>query len=133
MSSASAQEVKKLMKNKNIGIVPILHDKTQKLIGVLTDRDLCLGVLVDGKNPKELKAADFMSKNPLTCKAEDDLQKAEDQMKKRQIGRIPIVDERGLCGGTISQADVALKGGQAEEVYEMVREIFKRSARAKVA
>ena len=132
-TSASAQEAAQFMKEENIGIVPVLDEKTQKLVGVVTDRDLCLGVVAGGKNPNEVKASEYMSKNPFTCRTEDDIQKAEEHMKKHQIGRIPVVDQNGLCIGIISQADIALKGGQPKEVFETVREISKRSARAQAA
>lgn len=132
MTSASAQEVAQLMKEENIGIVPILDEKTQKLMGVVTDRDLCLGVVAGGKNPKEAKASEFMSKNPHTCREEESVQKAEEQMKKGKIGRIPVVDSNGLCVGIISQADIALRGGQPKEVFDTFRAVSQRSTRVRV-
>jgi CBS domain-containing protein len=126
---ASVQQAAQLMKQENIGILPVIDQKTQKLVGVVTDRDLCLGVIASGKNAKEAKVSDFMSKNLFTCRPEDDLQKAEALMKEYHIGRIPVVDANGACLGIVSQEDIALKGGQPQEVYETFREVAKRSAR----
>lgn len=129
-TSASAQQAAQLMKQENIGILPVVDEKTQKLLGVVTDRDLCLGIIAGGKNANEAKLSELMSKNPFTCKAEDDLLKAEQYMKQHHIGRIPVVDQNGRCVGIISQADIALKGGQPQEVYETFREVARRSTRA---
>lgn len=54
-SSASAQQATQLMKQENIGILPVIDEKTQKLVGVVTDRDLCLEVIASGKNASEAK------------------------------------------------------------------------------
>lgn len=129
-SSASAQQAAQMMKQENIGILPVIDEKTQKLVGVVTDRDLCLGVIASGKNPSEAKLSELMSKNPFTCKPEEDIQKAEQYMKEHHVGRIPVVDQNGACVGIISQADIALKGGQPQEVYDTFREVARRSARA---
>lgn len=129
-SSASAQQAAQLMKQENIGILPVIDEKTQKLAGVVTDRDLCLGVIASGKNPSEAKLSEFMSKNPFTCNPEDDLQKAEQYMKQHHVGRIPVVDQNGTCIGIISQADIAIKGAQPQAFYETFREVAKRSTRA---
>jgi CBS domain-containing protein len=129
-SSTSAQQAAQLMKQENIGILPVVEEKTQRLMGVVTDRDLCLGVIAGGKNPSEAKLSELMSKDPFTCKPEDDLQKAEQHMKQHHVGRIPVVDQNGACVGIISQADIALKGTQPQAFYETFREVAKRSTRA---
>ncbi len=132
-ASASAQEAAQLMEKENVGILPVTDDRTGRLVGVLTDRDLCLGVIAKGRNPKEAKVSDFMSRSIFTCGPDDDLQKAEDLMKKQQIRRIPVLDADGLCVGIISQGDLALKLEQPVEVYETVRAISRRAARVKAA
>lgn len=129
-SSASAQQAALLMKEENVGILPVIDEKTQKLVGVVTDRDLCLGVIASGKNPHEAKLSELMSKNPFTCNPEDDLQKTEQYMKQHHVGRIPVMDQNGYCVGIISQADIALKGAQPQAFYETFREVAKRSTRA---
>jgi CBS domain-containing protein len=128
-ASGSTQQAAQLMKQENIGILPVVDDKTQKLVGVVTDRDLCLGVVGGGKNPQQAKVSEFMSKNVLTCKPDDDLNTAEQRMKQNHVGRIPVVDQSGYCIGIISQGDIALKGGKPQEVYETFREVARRSAR----
>ncbi len=128
--SGSAQQAAQLMKQENIGILPVVDEKTQRLMGVVTDRDLCLGVIAGGMNAGEAKLSDLMSKSPFTCNPEDDIQKVEQQMKQHHIGRIPVVDQNGACIGIISQADIAMKGAQPQAFYETFREVAKRSTRA---
>ena len=128
-SSASAQQAARLMKQENIGILPVIDEETQKMVGVVTDRDLCLGVIASGESAGEAKLSELMSKNPFICKPEDDIQKAEQQMKQHHIGRIPVVDENGHCIGIISQSDIALKGAQPQAFYETFREVARRSSR----
>ena len=127
-ASASAQEAAQILKEDDIGSVPIVSDESQKLVGILTDRDLCLAVVAEGLHPAEVKVAECMTRNPIACKPQDDLEKAEALMKEHQIRRIPIVDETGSCVGIIAQADIALRE-RPEEVHETVQAISRPERR----
>lgn len=114
----------KIMRDEDVGIVPVVEEN-QKLVGVVTDRDLCLGVVAEGKHPREVKIADCMSEELITCKPEDNVQKAQELMQEYQVRRIPVVDNQGRIVGMIAQADIALKVGKPEEVTETVKNISK--------
>lgn len=125
--SASTVEAARIMRDEDVGIVPVV-EQNQQLRGVVTDRDLCLQVIAEARNPQEVKVEECMSEDLVTCKPEDDVQKAADLMKEHQVRRIPVVDDQGRLVGMIAQADIALKLGKPKEVTETVKEISKPAA-----
>ena len=113
-----------LMKSKNIGpILVIENEQTQRLVGIVTDRDLALKVVAEGRDPKTTKVEAVMTRKVVTCRADDDLQKALDTMAEHQLRRIPVVDNDHKILGIIAQADVATRVDQPEKTAEMVKEI----------
>jgi CBS domain-containing protein len=121
--AAHAQAVALIMSEEDVGVVPVIDGKSKQLVGIVTDRDLCLDVVAEGKSPQEVPVSAVMNTAPVTCLADDDLQVCLDRMKEHQLRRIPIVDEKGHCVGIISQRDIALHVTQPTEVYETVRAI----------
>ena len=127
----SATEIAKVMKADNIGCVPICEDRrSKKLVGLVTDRDLALKVVAEGRDPNRTVAKDIMSRKPVTCGAEDKWESALDAMEKNQVRRIPVVDGNQKLVGIIAQADVAIRGGQPEKTAAVVEEISRPSLRA---
>ena len=113
-----------LMKSENVGSIPVIeNEQTQKLIGIVTDRDLTLKIVAEGRDTKSTKVDAVMTHKVVTCRAEDDLQKALDAMAEHQLRRIPIVDANNRVVGIIAQADVATRVDQPEKTAEMVKEI----------
>src|SRR5205807_6940659 len=97
-----------LMKNHNIGSVPVVSDRSQmKEAGIVTDRDLTLRVVAEQRDYYRTKVSDIMSQDLVTCRASDDYDEVIAAMKKRQIRRVPVVDDDGRLVGIIAQADVA--------------------------
>ena len=120
----------KLMKVGNIGAIPVVEDEQhRKLVGIVTDRDLALHIVAEGRDPKSTKVAAVMTGNVVTCMADDDLQKALDAMASHQLRRIPIVDSANTLVGIIAQADVATRADQPEKTAEVVKEISQASAK----
>jgi CBS domain-containing protein len=126
-ATATAQAAALIMSEEDVGVVPVV-DEQDRLMGVVTDRDLCLDVIAGGKNPQEIRIREVLHADLVTCRPEDDIERCLEQMKSHQIRRIPITDEDGRCVGIISQGDIALKVRQAEEVHDTVREISKSGA-----
>ena len=117
-----------LMKTENVGPIPVVGDEqTKKLVGIVTDRDLALNVVAEGRDPKSTKVGDVMTTGVIACRTDDDLEKATTAMEEHQVRRIPIVDETDRIVGIIAQADVA-RLGQNTETAEVVSEISKPSA-----
>jgi CBS domain-containing protein len=116
----------KLMKSGNIGSIPVIENQqTQKLVGIVTDRDLALKVVAEERDTKSTKVEAVMTHKVVTCHAEDDTQKALDAMSEHQLRRIPIVDSDNKILGIIAQADVATRVNQSEKTAAMVKGISK--------
>jgi CBS domain-containing protein len=119
-----------LMKRGNIGsILVIENETTQKLVGIITDRDLALKIVAEGRDSKSVKVDQVMTRKMVTCRADDDLQKALDAMSEHQLRRIPIVDNDSKILGVIAQADIATRVNQPEKTAAMVKEISRSSAK----
>jgi CBS domain-containing protein len=113
-----------LMKSENVGSIPVVeNEQTRKLIGIVTDRDLTLKIVAEGRDAKSTKVDAVMTHKVVTCRAEDDLQKALDAMAEHQLRRIPVVDNDNKIVGIIAQADVATRVDQPEKTAQMVKEI----------
>lgn len=111
-----------IMKKEDCGAVPIINSEG-KCTGIVTDRDICLGVVLDGKDPNTAKLHQVMTPSPVTCGADDDLDSVVKKMEDHQIRRIPVVDGSGKCLGIIAQADLALSAEEKEQVLEMVEAV----------
>jgi CBS domain-containing protein len=124
----TVSRVAKLMKTEDVGSVPVCEGRhSRKLVGIVTDRDLTIHVVAEGRDPNSVTAREVMTRNPLTCSPEDDLEKAVRSMQTEQVRRIPIVDETGALVGIISQADIALRGSRPERTGELVEDISRHS------
>lgn len=117
------------MKKEKVGSIPVIeNEKTKKLIGIVTDRDLALQVIADGRDAKATKVADVMTQDVVTCGVDDDVQDAVDAMADNQLRRIPVVDHDLMIVGIISQADVATRVDEPQETAKMVKEISQPTA-----
>jgi CBS domain-containing protein len=120
----SVAKAAELMKSRNIGSVPVIeNERTQKLVGIVTDRDLALTIVAVGRDAKSTNVDAVMTYKIVSCLADDDLQKALDAMAKQKLRRIPIVVHDNKIVGIITQADVATRINQPEQTAQMVKEI----------
>jgi CBS domain-containing protein len=120
-------EVAKLMTRNDCGEIPVV-DSTDRIVGVVTDRDIVCRVVAEGKNPGAYTAETCMSGPVVTVGAGATLNDVIAVMEKHQIRRVPVVDERESCIGIISQADVSW-AHIPSEVGELVREVSRDTAR----
>ncbi len=119
----SAQAVAKIMKTYDVGAIPVVADmNSRRLVGIVTDRDLCCTVVAEGLVPEIISAQEAMTPNPVTCKPEATLDECEGLMQRHRIRRIPVVDEAGCCVGIVAQADIALHA-PASKVAKTVAQI----------
>jgi CBS domain-containing protein len=116
--------VAQLMKTEDIGPVLIVdNEESRKLVGIVTDRDLALKVVADGRDPNTTTVEDVMTRKLITCRADDDVEAALKAMAQYQLRRIPVVDDSMRLVGIISQADVATRVDEPEKTAEVVKEI----------
>ena len=117
-------DVARLMKIEDIGPVLVVDNEANNtLVGIVTDRDIVVKVIADGKDVNTTRVGDVMSKKLVTCRAEDDVDVAMKAMAQFQLRRIPVVEENMRLIGIISQADVATRVDAPEKTAEVVKEI----------
>lgn len=125
--SDTAQTTASLMKKHGVGGIPVVSDLLDPLLeGIVTDRDICCGVLPDAKHADAVKVSELMTSVPVTCEPESTLEDCEELMRENEVRRVLVVDKRGRCVGIVSQADLALCG-PAAQVGKMLKEISKPS------
>lgn len=125
----TVQKVAATLRDKNIGAVPVVLDQgSRKLVGVITDRDLCCRALANGSNATTTRIDRIFSSNPVTCREGENVSHCEQLMQEHQVRRIPVVDGEGRCIGMVTQADLALKE-KPEKVSKVVAAISKHTAR----
>lgn len=121
--------VAQLMKEEDIGPVLIVdNEQSRTLVGIVTDRDIVLKVVAEGRDPKTTRVGDVMSKKLVTCRADDDVEVAMQAMAQFQLRRIPVVEDNMRLVGIISQADVATRVDAPEKTAEVVKEISQETA-----
>lgn len=124
----SLEEVASVMQSEDIGPVPIVDDlESRNLIGIVTDRDIALRAVARGLDARNTSAEEVMTRELVTCGAEDEIQSALDLMARHQVRRLPIVNGGSRLVGIISQADVATRLNQTEKIAEVVEEISRPS------
>ena len=101
----TVRSCEKLMKEENIGFVPICDDEG-KPVGAVTDRDLTIRVLAEGRSADE-KIGAFMTRDPIAGRTGDEVEEAERLMRDHRKSRIMVCDDQGRLVGVISLADVA--------------------------
>ena len=119
---ASVREAACMMKEINAGVIPVVEAGSKKLVGVVTDRDIAIRVVADGKDG-DCCVSDVMSAGHLaTCRPTDDVDRVMETMSREQVRRIPIVDERGDLVGIVAQADIVRKADdkKAERTVEEI-------------
>lgn len=126
LASETVDKAAKLMKTENVGSIPIVENQqSQRLVGIVTDRDLALNVVAEGRDPRSTRVEQVMTRNPVTCRDTADLQKAMDLMTQNQVRRIPIVDTNDRLVGIVAQADIATRVDNPQKTAEVVEEISK--------
>jgi CBS domain-containing protein len=113
-----------LMKNENVGAIPVVAEQqSRSLVGIVTDRDLALKIVAEGRDPEKTKVEEVMTTGVLACRTTDDIETALEVMEEHQIRRIPVVDDNVQVIGIIAQADIATRLNEPEKTAEVVEEI----------
>ena len=95
----------KMMRDEDVGIAPIVEG--DRLVGVLTDRDVAVRVVAEGLDPEKVKVSEVASRDVVTLDPQQDLDEALRLMARHQVRRLPVVEEDGRLVGVVAQADVA--------------------------
>ncbi len=116
-----------LMREFKIGMLPVLDAKHQ-LVGVVTDRDLVVRGIAEGR-PLTTEASAIMTKRLVTCREGDELWFAEERMASERKSRILVLDDARHVVGVISLSDIPLQD-EGPRAGELLRQVARREARA---
>ena len=117
----SVQEAARLMQREDTGVLPVVEsEQSRRLVGMITDRDIAIRVVAEGKNSASVR--DAMSSGVQTAKPDDDAKTVMDLMAREQVRRVPIVDDSGAVVGIVAQADIVREGDdkRAEQTIEAI-------------
>ena len=110
----------KMLRDEDVGLAPIVEG--DRLVGTVTDRDITIRVVAEGKDPESTKVKDIASINLVTVDPRQDLDEALKLMAKHQVRRLPVTEEGGRLVGLVAQADIA-RSGNDKQTGRVVEEI----------
>jgi CBS domain-containing protein len=121
-------EASGLMKQSNRGFLPVIGEGGN-VIGVITDRDICIALGTRNLRPSDLRVWDVMSPRLFTCAPEDTVHSALKTMLIEHIRRLPVIDREGALAGVLSVDDIALHSAEyafsKDAVYRDVEDTYK--------
>ncbi|MDQ3122839.1 MAG: CBS domain-containing protein [Actinomycetota bacterium] len=112
-------EAARTMTTENVGSLPVVEE--QKLVGMVTDRDLVVNVLAKDLDPHKVPVADVATHDPVSVSPDESLDTALQRMADEQVRRLPVVED-GRLVGILAQADVS-RTAQPESTGRMVEKI----------
>lgn len=105
----SLEQAAQFMWERDCGSIPVCStDGQTQVIGMITDRDVCMCAYLQGKTLRELKVSDAIAEQQLrACRASDSVSEAENAMREVRVRRLPVLDAQGALVGMLSLADIA--------------------------
>jgi len=125
LPSESVQHAASIMRDEHIGSVPVLDNEQHgKIVGVVTDRDLCMNVVAEGRDPQAVQVEQCMTTKVVTCSPGDSVERVTELMRENQIRRIPVVDDKRELVGIVALADVVERARvKTTETHETLKKI----------
>jgi len=121
-SSSNVVEAARLMRDVDAGIIPVVEG--EKLVGAVTDRDIAIRVVAEGKSPESTTVGEIASRELVTIDPQQDLDEALRLMAQHQVRRLPVVEEDGKLVGIVAQADIA-RNASDTQTGDLVEDISK--------
>ena len=127
---STVRDAAKLMQREDTGILPVVDSEgTKRLVGVVTDRDIAIRVVAEGRDG-DTRVSDVMTSSRLaTLRPDANVDDVMDTMADQQVRRVPIVDDRGTLVGIVAQADVVRKVRDDKKSERTVEKISEPSRR----
>jgi CBS domain-containing protein len=123
----SLREVARMMLDNDCGEIPVT-DESMRPLGVVTDRDIVVRAIAEGRDANGVNAGEIMSTPPTTVSTDAKLSDVIDVMESRQIRRVPVVDQDGRLCGIVAQADIALEASD-RKTGKVVEEVSQPGSR----
>jgi CBS domain-containing protein len=123
----TASTAGRLMWDGDCGVLPVV-DGSQRVVGVVTDRDICMAAVLSDRAPSGIVVSEVMSKSLHSCSPEDSLTTAEGIMSANQVRRLPIVDSDQRLIGILSLADLIRATTNTDQVLTTLADISRRRA-----
>jgi CBS domain-containing protein len=120
--STPVAQAAKLMRDEDVGPLPIVDGN--RVVGILTDRDIVIRTIAEGKDPQSVTAGEIASKQLVTIDPDQSLDEAAQLMAKHQVRRLPVCEEDGRLVGIVAQADVAIEA-PTQQAGQTVQDISK--------
>lgn len=118
-TSDTLAQAAQLMWDHDCGCIPIVDDD-QHVVGMVTDRDVCMAGLHAGQPLREIQVHEAMAHDPVTCRPDDDVSEAQEVMGKARVRRLPVTDAAGRLVGVLSLHDLALAAAQERRWFSGV-------------
>jgi CBS domain-containing protein len=117
------QDVARTMVGRDCGAVPVVRNgNAGDLAGIITDRDMVVRAVAEGRDPLTLTAAHCMTSPALTIREDATVDDCTDLMEAKKIRRVPVVDNAGALVGIVAQADIA-RHSSRKDAGELVRDV----------
>lgn len=120
--SATVVDAARVMKQQDVGPVPVVENG-DRLAGIVTDRDIVLRVVAEGRDPQSTTVGETMSRDLATVDPDQPLDEALRLMARHQVRRLPVCEEDGRLVGIVAQADIATELGDDRVTGQVVEEI----------
>jgi predicted transcriptional regulator len=119
----SIQRAAQIMRDSDVGVVPVVDDQgSMRLAGIVTDRDIAVRVVAEGRNSNDIRLTEVMSSGISSVGPDDGLERVMDLMKREQVRRVPVCEGDRLVG-IIAQADIATDQGSDRKTGDVVEKI----------
>jgi CBS domain-containing protein len=109
-----------MMKQESVGLAPVVEG--DRLVGTLTDRDIVVRVVAEGKDPQTVAVREVASTDLITIDPQQDLDEALQLMASKQVRRLPVVEQDGRLVGVLAQADIA-REAKEKQTGQLVEDI----------
>jgi CBS domain-containing protein len=121
-SGSTVVEAARLMRDEDAGLIPVCEG--EKLVGTVTDRDIAIRVVAEGREPESITVGEIASRELVTIDPQQELDEALRLMARHQVRRLPVVEEDGKLVGIVAQADIARNASDAQ-TGDLVEDISK--------
>ena len=115
VGDTTAREAAGLMRDYDCGAIPVVESmETRKLVGIVTDRDLAVRGLAEGKGP-DTPVRELMTEAPIGADLDDEIETVREVMIREQVRRVPVLGRDNAVAGIIAQADLAREDAAASD------------------